>query len=125
MTEIEKEYKEARKELINFYFKIIVGLGAILGLSSQEIREKFELLYIIGIPIFIITFSIHREYLYEYRETKKEYLESLSEEKRRKFTKISVIDMCGEAALLIIYGIFFAVILVKNILEILVIYFRN
>lgn len=58
-------------------------------------------------------------------EIEKEYLESFSEEKRRKFTKISVIDMCGEAALLIIYGIFFAVILVKNILEILVIYFRN
>ena len=125
MLEIEKEYKEVRKEVINFYFKIFLELGVMLGLSSQEIREKFELLYVIGIPIFIVTFSIHREYLYEYKEIKKAYLESLSEEKRKKFTKISMIDMCGEAALLIIYGIFFAVVLTKNILEILVIYFRN
>lgn len=125
MLEIETEYREARKELINFYFKIIIGLGVMLGLPSQEIREKFELLYVIGIPIFIIIFSIHREYLYDYKEAKKEYLETLSEEKRRKFTKISMIDMCGEAALLIIYGIFFAITLVKNILEILVIYFGN
>lgn len=125
MVEIEKKYREARKELINFYFKIIVGLGVMLGLPSQEIREKFELLYVIGIPIFIITFSIHREYLYEYKEIKKAYLELLSEEKRKKFTKISRIDMCGEAALFIIYGIFFAVVLAKNILELLVIYFRN
>lgn len=93
-------------------------LGVILGLSSQEIREKLELLYIIGIPIFIITFSIHKEYLYEYKEIKKEYLESLSEEKRKKFTKISLIDICGEAAIFIIYGIFFVVVLLKNILEV-------
>lgn len=87
MLEIEKEYREARKELINFYFKIIVGLGVMLGLPSQEIREKFELLYVIGIPIFIITFSIHREYLYEYKEIKKAYLELLSEEKRKNLQK--------------------------------------
>ena len=125
MTKIEKEYKEVRKELISFYFKFFLALGVILGLSSQEIREKLELLYIIGIPIFIITFSIHKEYLYEYKEIKKEYLESLSEEKRKKFTKISLIDICGEAAIFIIYGIFFAVVLPKNILEVLAIYFRS
>lgn len=125
MTKIEKEYKEVRKELISFYFKFFLELGVILGLSSQEIREKLELLYIIGIPIFIITFSIHKEYLYEYKEIKKEYLESLSEEKRKKFTKISLIDICGEAAIFIIYGIFFAIVLLKNILEVLAIYFRS
>ena len=34
MLEIEKEYKEVRKELINFYFKIFLELGVMLGLSS-------------------------------------------------------------------------------------------
>lgn len=82
---ILEEYRTRRKELIDFYFKIIVGIGIFLSFSLLEVKEKFDLFYVLGIPINSIIYAIHKEYSYEYKEARKKYFETLDLEERKKF----------------------------------------
>lgn len=62
--------------------------------------------YILDIPINFIIYAVHKEYSYEYREACKKYLETLDSEKRKKFRRVSMLDIFGDASMIMIYMIF-------------------
>lgn len=40
MSTILEEYKAKRKELVDFYFKIIVGIGVFLSFSLLDLKKN-------------------------------------------------------------------------------------
>lgn len=119
---ILEEYRTRRKELIDFYFKIIVGIGIFLSFSLLEVKEKFDLFYVLGIPINSIIYAIHKEYSHEYKEARKKYFETLDLEERKKFKKVSFLDILGDFSMVMIYLLFWTVVILKLGIEIIVYY---
>ena len=55
-SKLEIAYKEDRKELYEFYFKLIAATGFVIAILSINFVQNFPYLLIMGSPAFFFSF---------------------------------------------------------------------
>ncbi|WP_462351124.1 hypothetical protein [Fusobacterium varium] len=72
-SKLEIAYKEDRKELYEFYFKLIAGTGFVIAILSINFVQNFPYLLIMGSPAFFLAFSTHHTLYQQYIFSRDQY----------------------------------------------------
>lgn len=115
MEEIVAEYKETRKNLLDFYYRLIGGVGVVVLFLTTNFAQKFELFTLLGLPICLLSYGMYKNLEFEYVRAKKRYLWFLVEVERAKYPKNFNLEVVGDIAIKFLILLYITMVAVKLI----------